>query len=269
MTAPPVPVRAELRDQLVRTRIAGAVATPRHGNLRHYREMAAGDPRHLFGLRLSGDWTFDRILALMAGRCGVNPDPAYTHGADTIDPDRTIDALEAMAERIAVTAARGGPVVLATGHPAGLLPVYLALAQALRARGCPILTPAQGWTQQVDTPRGPRPVHIRYLNGVATVSGGGGLQHTHAPDPMRGMLAELRAADAAWPELAIADHGWAGAAGEAGIDTVGFADSNDPALFAGEAEGKIVATVPLDDNVFPQHYEPLTTYLLARADLSS
>lgn len=269
MTAPPALTRAELRAHLVRTRIAGKVATLRDDSLRHYREMAAGDPRHLFGLHLSDDWTFDRTLALMAGRCGVDPDPGHTQGGDTIDPDRTIGALEAMARRIAVTAARRGPVLLATGHPAGLLPVYLALAHALRAQGCPILTPAEGWTQQVDTPQGLRPVHIRHLNGVATVSGGGGLQHTHAPDPMRAMLAELRATDAAWPELAIADHGWAGAAGEAGIDTVGFADCNDPALFAGEAEGKIVTVVPLDDNVFPQRYEPLTTYLLAQADLSS
>lgn len=62
----------------------------------------------------------------------------------------------------------------------------------------------------------------------------------------------------------IADHGWAGAAGEAGVETVGFADSNDPALFVGEAEGKIAVAVPLDDNVLPRYYAPLTAYLLDR-----
>jgi hypothetical protein len=83
------------------------------------------------------------------------------------------------------------------------------------------------------------------------------------------MVAEVRATDAAWPKLAIADHGWAGAAGEAGIDTVGFADSNDPALFVGESEDKIAVAVPLDDNVFPQHYAPVVAYLLEHAGLTS
>jgi hypothetical protein len=48
---------------------------------------------------------------------------------------------------------------------------------------------------------------------------------------------------------------------------VSFADCNDPALFAGAAEGKIAVTVPLDDNVLPRHYAPLTAYLLDRAGL--
>ena len=65
----------------------------------------------------------------------------------------------------------------------------------------------------------------------------------------------------------VADHGWAGAAGQAGIDTVGFADCNDPALFVGEAEGRVLSCVPLDDNVEPRLYAPLTAYLLDRAGL--
>ena len=56
----------------------------------------------------------------------------------------------------------------------------------------------------------------------------------------------------------IADHGWAGAAGEAGIETVGFADSNDPALFVGEAEGKIAVAVPSMTMCFRAIYAPLT-----------
>jgi hypothetical protein len=63
----------------------------------------------------------------------------------------------------------------------------------------------------------------------------------------------------------MADHGFAGAAGRAGIPVVGFADSNDPALFVGEAEGDVAVCVPLDDNVLPQLYEPMTAYLLNAA----
>jgi hypothetical protein len=44
---------------------------------------------------------------------------------------------------------------------------------------------------------------------------------------------------------------------------VGFADSNDPALFVGEAEGRVAVTVPLDDNVQPHLYAPVVDSLLA------
>ena len=54
---------------------------------------------------------------------------------------------------------------------------------------------------------------------------------------MRGLLADLQDAGEAPPDLVVADHGWAGAAGQAGVTAVGFADCNDPALFVGEAEG--------------------------------
>ena len=79
---------------------------------------------------------------------------------------------------------------------------------------------------------------------------------------MRAVL-EAASRDGGPPDLVVADHGWAGAAAQAGIETVGFADSNDPALFVGEAEGKVAVAVPLDDNVLPASYAPLAAYLLA------
>jgi hypothetical protein len=261
------PTREQLREHLIRTLIAGEVATPRQNNLLHYRRMAARNPHYLFGLELRREWTFDDVFALMVKRCGIDPDTSHVYGDDTIDPDLTIDALEAMGRRIAQAADRRETVLLATGHPSGLLPVYLAVGRALRSRGCRVLTPAAGWSYEVDTPQGRRSRQIRYLDDVAVLSGGGVLHHTHDPDPMRAILEELSTDSKGWPDLAIADHGWAGAAGQAGIDTVGFADCNDPALFAGEAEGKVHTVVPLDDNVPPHHYTPLTVYLLTHSSL--
>jgi hypothetical protein len=59
-----------------------------------------------------------------------------------------------------------------------------------------------------------------------------------------------------------------GRAAQDGIDTVGFADSNDPALFLAEAEGTLTVCVPLDDHVVnPRFYEPMTAYLLDAAGL--
>ena len=85
---------------------------------------------------------------------------------------------------------------------------------------------------------------------------------THLRDVYLKLSADLDRRGEAMPDLVIADHGWAGAAGEAGVETVGFADSNDPGLFVGEAEEKIAVTVPLDDNVLPRYYRPLTAYLI-------
>lgn len=243
------------------------MATPRQVNLLHFRRMAARRPYYLFGLELEREWTFEDIFALMVKKCGINPDASHVYGEDTIDPELTIDGLEAMAARIRQAAENRETVVLATGHPSGLLPVYLALARALAERGCRVLTPAAGWSYEADTSRGPRARHIRYIESVAVLADGGGLHHTHDPHPMRAILGEVAADGAGWPDLAIADHGWAGAAGQAGVEAVGFADCNDPALFAGEAEGKVHTVVPLDDNVPPHYYTPLTAYLLAHSSL--
>lgn len=260
--------RALLREHLLKTRIAGDVATPREGNLANYRKMVSKDPGYQFGLTLK-DWTFAETLEMMARLCGVSPDPRHVRGPDTIDVDLTLDALDAMGARIGLAARRRETVILATGHPDTLMGVYRAVEDALRAAGCVVLVPAAGWSYRVTTPWGPQHREILYTSGVAALGTDGTLRHTHDPHPMRAALRELRAAETGqWPDLVVADHGWAGAAGEAGIETVGFADSNDPALFAGRAEGKIAVTVPLDDGVHPDYYGPLTAYLLGQAGLT-
>ncbi|WP_344857822.1 phosphatase [Planomonospora alba] len=252
--------RGELAEHLVRTRIAGDVATSRQNNLDHYRSLANRDPYHLFGLTLGGDWSYRDVLELMSKSAGVVADPGHREGQDTIDPERTIDAVEAMADVIAgVLGAGGARILVATGHPTGLLTIHLALARLARAYGATLLTPAEDWSY-VGAGFGRRR-KIRYLDDVAMLDDRGAFVHTHDPAPMRAMLAELGEDR---PDLVVADHGWAGAAGEAGVLTVGFADSNDPALFVGEAEGKIAVTVPLDDNVLPRHYAPLTRHLVER-----
>ncbi|ROO90336.1 histidinol phosphate phosphatase hisN-like protein [Actinocorallia herbida] len=270
MTGPGAPSRDELRAHLLRHYIAGDVATPRQNNLRHFRKMAEGDPYYQFGLDL-GPWTYEETVAMMAGLAGTSPDLSHWYGDDTIDVERTLDALDAMGDRIGEAARAGSTVLLATGHPGALLDVlYVPLADALRAAGCTVPTPAEGWSYLSDEGRyGPEIRTIQYNKGVAALEGDDELRHTHHSAPMEAMLANLADESRYWPDLVIADHGWAGAAGEAGVSTVGFADCNDPALFAGHVLGKIEVCVPLDDFVLPRHYTPLTRYLMARADLSA
>jgi len=267
MTASP-PTRSALREHLVASRIAGNVATTRQNNLEHFDRMSRREPNYLFGLEPVGRWSFDDVLAVMARSCGVSPDARHRSGQDTIDPELTLDRLDAMARRISLAARRQDRVLLATGHPHGLRPVYEAVASALRSAGCSLLTPAAGWQHPAGTPYGSDGQQIRYVSsGVAVLSSGHVLHHTHSPEPMRAALAALDSTGAGLPDLVVGDHGWAGAAGQAGIEALGFADSNDPALFVGETEGKVAVCVPLDDNVAPHLYDPMIAYLLDRAAL--
>jgi hypothetical protein len=253
------PSRDELRAHLVASRIAGEVDTPRDNNLRNYGLMADRHPSYLFGISPRGAWTRADVLALMAERVGVCPDPAYRHGVDTIDPDRTLDRLDALRDRLVVAAERHERVLVATGHPAGIFAIHLEVAMVLQRHGCTLLAPAPGWS--FTTPDGGYR-EIRHVGHVAMVSDRGELRHTHSPQPMEAMLGALDEAGEPWPDLVVADHGWAGAAGQAGIEAVGYADCNDPVLFVAEAEGTVAVSVPLDDNVLPHLYAPVTAYLL-------
>jgi hypothetical protein len=256
---PDPPSRGALLDQLVRTRIAGDVATPRDNNLRNIGLLCDRQEGWTFGLSVDHPWTPAEVFDVMVRRVGIDPDPARTAGPDRIDPQLTLAAADRMRDRLAELAASGGRVVVATGHPAGIFAIHAWLARGLAAAGAQVLTPAAGWSYQ--THAGAHR-EIRWLGGVAVVSNRGELNHTHSARPMEGILATLREAGDAGPDLVCADHGWAGAAGQAGVPAVGFADCNDPALFVGEAEGKVAVAVPLDDNVQPHLYGPLTAYLL-------
>lgn len=260
--------RAQLRAHLVTSRIAGDVATARENNLDHYMRMSERDPLYMLGLRPSGAWTFPDVFALMVERCGVMPDPGHTHGPDTISVDRTLDRLDAMAARIGQAAERRESVFVATGHPVGLRPTHTAVAAALRQSGCTMIAPAAGWRHPEEETFGHHGV-LGYLDGVGVlIDDTRRPRHTHSPLLMEAVLSHLDQTGGELPDLVVADHGWAGAAGQAGIDSVGFADCNDPALFVGEAEGTVLVCVPLDDNVAPSLYDPMTDYLLKAAGLA-
>ncbi|OEV10088.1 phosphatase [Streptomyces nanshensis] len=257
--ASPAPSRPELVEHLVRTRIAGDVATPRENNLSHYRKLANGDRHYWLGLELGDRWEDEQdVLAVMAERCGVVDDPDHRTGQDTIDPELTVGALDRAAAELRKAAEGRRRVLFATGHPGALLDMHGALALTLHEAGCDIVrVPLGTYTDEG--------VVVQF-GGVAALERGASLWHTHSSAPMASVLDQLRRAGQAPPDLVVADHGWAGYAGQQGIHTVGFADCNDPALFLGESENTLAVTVPLDDHVTdPRFYEPLTAYLLGAA----
>ncbi|WP_042396406.1 phosphatase [Streptacidiphilus carbonis] len=284
----------ELYAHLLESRIAGQVATPRENNLSKYAQFARRDPGVLLGLDPEGEWTQDDVLALMARRAGVSPDQDHRQGQDTIDPQLTIDALDAVAGVVARTAGRGGTVLMGTGHPGQLVGFHSALGDALEAAGCAVVTPAHGSDFLMHSLHGARSCSLDYVQRVGVVrvyegappsgapssaavpaTGGaparGGLSdpvHTHSPQPVRIALAALAEAGHPRPELVIGDHGWACGAGRLGVTAIGLADSNDPGVFVAEAEGMVAAAVPLDDGVRPECYELLSAYVLQQAGMS-
>jgi hypothetical protein len=247
--------RDALLRHLLASGIAGDVATPRASNVGNITKMLDRAWDYHFGLELERDWTAPDVLKVLADRVGLDPDPQRVVGADRIEPDRTVEGLDAAGVLLADVAARRGRVFFATGHPTGVLSWHLAVAARLAAAGCELLTPAAG--APVRAAHLHERARIRYLSGVAMLSNGADFLHTHAAEPMQAVL------DAGpRPDLVVADHGWAGAAAQAGIPTIGLADTNDPALFVGAEEGKVAVAVPLDDNVAPDLYAPLAAYVL-------
>lgn len=264
-----------LRAHLLAARLAGTVATSREESLRSYRLFAARDPRVMIGLDPEWTWGQSDLIALMADKCGVSSDPRHTSGPDVIDPERTLAALDAFAERLAEAARNRSPVLLGTGHPHRLIGFYAALADALSAVGCVVLTPAHGHCIDITTRFGLRTYNLDYVRGVALVREPGpqaaGREtgaHTHSPLPVRTVLAAAAEAGGPLPELVVGDHGWVCGAGQLGFEAIGLGDTDDPALFVGEAEGRVSVAVPLDDAVRSDYYRPLTRYVLNRACLS-
>nr|WP_237529506.1 phosphatase [Streptomyces sp. SID5469] len=264
-----------LRAHLLAARLAGPVATSREESLRSYRLFAARDPRVMIGLDPEWTWEPRDLIELMADKCGVSADPTHTSGHDVIDPERTLEALDAFAARLGKAARDKVPVLLGTGHPHRLLGFYAALADALSAAGCTVLTPAQGHCVDITTRFGLRTYNLDYVRGVALVrepdvltAGRETGAHSHSPLPVRTALAAAAEAGDPLPELVVGDHGWVCGAGQLGFEAIGLADTDDPALFVGEAEGRVSVVVPLDDAVRSDYYRPLTRYVLNRACLS-
>jgi hypothetical protein len=247
------------REELVRALVRGKVAGPdcthdRPNVLWKIDRLVKGDPDAQFGLSGLSGFTAAEVLAMVAEEAGFDPDPRLRTGPVPIDPWRVLAACEAAGDRLALAAARGERVLLATGHPAGLPVLYAAVGRLLEERGATLLRPGEGltWTEHGRTRE------IRYLRGVAVLTDRGSTIHTHSPQPMRRLLEEVR------PDLVFADHGFAGAAIEAGIDTLSVADVNDPALVVAKRQGRTQVVVVMDDNVQPEAYWPCFQAMASR-----
>ncbi|AYF74872.1 phosphatase [Nocardia yunnanensis] len=259
------PSREELIAHLVATRMAGEVATPRENNLAHYWRLSQQDPGYLLGLDIGPEWDAAAIFDLMVRKVGIRPRRDNLRGVDTIDPERTAAALDRYAARFDKALRQRQRVLFATGHPQRLTRMYQRLARALSEAGGTIVTTGAGATWDDQTHYGIQHLTIEYVQGVANLVAPRGAIHTHSAIPIQLALDALHRAGEPSPDLVVADHGWCGGAAQAGIDAIGLADCNDPALFVGEEIGTVAVAVPLDDGLAPDHYDLLADYILRDA----
>jgi hypothetical protein len=249
--------RSELIRGLLRAGIAGdQVSHPLDNVLRNVRLLHEGDPDKRFGMSGVDAMAPEDVLALIGTAAGFVPDPRARVGPVPIDPELVLDACEAAGQRLAEAVDRGERVVLATGHPVGLAHLYIEVGRALRARGVDLLQPADG-TVWRDGERHHQ-WQIRYLEGVAILTDRASARHTHSGDAMARMLEVER------PDLVFADHGFAGAAIERGVETISIADVNDPALLVARAQGRTELVIVMDDHVAPEDYWPCFQAIVGR-----
>jgi Phosphatase len=248
--------REELGRHVVAARIAGTVQTPVADVLRKAERVAAGDPEHCFGLSGMSRYSPRDVLDQVTAQFGwIHTEGEPLTGPTWIDPELLLNELDRAADRLALAARNGESVLFATGHPTGVLSLHQQLCAALRGAGAKVTRPADGTAFRLGEHRR----QVRYVQHVAVLASGANLYHTHDAHPMELVLDQAGEVD-----LVVADHGWAGAAAERGIDVVGLADVNDPALPMAKAEGRAGVVLPMDDNVLPVLYDPLADYLISR-----
>jgi hypothetical protein len=247
---------AVLARALVDGRIAGPATHPLDNVRGNAQLLLDRDPDKEFGLRgLQDGFDLDGVLTLVERAAGAPIDREARTGSVMIEPGPILTACAAAGPRLAAARRDGARVVLATGHPTGLAHLYRGLAAWLAEGGADVRMPGLGarW-------RDTRLDHDWIVDGdggVVMLTDGVEPRHTHWPYAMHRVLDDER------PDLVFADHGFAGAAIEAGVETISIADVNDPALLVARAQGRTEHVLVFDDHVAPQDYWPVFVALTA------
>jgi hypothetical protein len=240
-------VTSDLTEEAIVARLLeGGLAGPhrshaRESNVANAGRLVTGDLDYTFGMPDVVSATAEVALAAVAAVTGA-PEP----GAPYIDPRATIGRVREAAARLAAACAAGARIIVATGHPTGLLVHHQRLVRTITAAGGTVIRPLE---EQAVFREGGATRVLKYFGGVAALTDGANVLHAHMPTAMEAIL------DAEVPDLVFADHGFAGAAVARGIPTIAVMDTNDPALAVAWARGADLLIVPMDDNRSPDSYD--------------
>jgi hypothetical protein len=246
------PRRPSARARVVKSRAAG-----RHDRLGRtellsvMRRVMAADPTALLGLERFERLDLPELRATASDVWGWSAEDAVV----TIDPDLLLAGLVAARERVLDVARRGGRILLATGRPASLLPLHQHFARLGREVGGHILDSGEAGPL---TAAGRASVRLWWLGGVAVLTDGDALLSDPGIDAFEELLFTVP-----YPDLVVADRGYAGGALRAGIEVVALADLDAIALGVAQRRGLPATIVPMHERRPAAAYEALEPLLSA------
>ncbi len=238
---PARPVHRELRRPSPRARVVKSRVAGRHDRLGRaemhsvMRRIVSGDPVALLGLERFGGADLPELRTVAADVWGWNSaEPTVS-----IEPDRLLAGLVAARDRVIDVARRGGRILVATGRPASLLPLHQHFARLTVAAGGHLLDSGEAGPIAA---AGRASLRLWWLGGVAVLTDGDVL----IADPGIEAIDELLFT-VPFPDLVVADRGFAGGALRAGIEVVALADLDALALGVASSRGLPVTVVPMHE----------------------
>jgi hypothetical protein len=249
------PRQASPRSRVVRSHVAG-----RHDRLGRselhsvMRRVLSGDPATMLGLERFEGADLPELRAVTAEVWGWNSDEPVV----SIEPDRVLTGLVAARDRVVDVARRGGRILVATGRPASLLPLHQHLARLTLEAGGHLLDSGEAGPIAA---AGRASVRLWWLGGVAVLTDGDVLLADPGVEAIDELLFTVP-----FPDLVVADRGFAGGALRAGIEVVALADLDALALGVAASRGLPVTVVPMHERRPASAYtalEPLLTVPLA------
>ncbi len=248
-------VRREPRQPSARSRIVKARVAGRHDRLGRteltsvMRRVVGGDPVALLGLdRFAGAQVPE--LRAAASKVWGWSDAEPVVG---IDPDLLLAGLVSARERVLDVARRGGRILVATSRPASLLALHQVFARLGQSAGGHLLDSGEAGPIQA---AGRASVRLWWIGGVAVLTDGA----TLLADPGIEAIDELLFT-VPYPDLVIADRGYAGGALRAGIEVVALADLDAIALGLAACRGLPVTVVPVHERRPASAYRALEPLL--------
>jgi hypothetical protein len=215
------------------------------------RRVVGGDPVALLGLDRFDGVDLTELQATALDVWGWNASESTV----SIEPDLLLNGLLAARTRVLDVARRGGRVLIATGRPASLLPLYQHFARLTRAVGGHLLDAGEAGPLSA---AGRASVRLWWLGGVAVMTDGDAL----LADPGIEAIDELLFT-VPFPDLVVADRGYAGGALRAGIEVVALADVDALALGVASTRGLPVTVVPMNERRPAPAYSALEPLLAA------
>lgn len=229
----------------------------------HSRENILGNIKKLVQKQQSGKdgdydlclpkMSFDEMFNAAIKICGNNSDLSYTEGEDFVSLKAFKAGLQKAVSVASDIAKNNGTIFIGSGHTESLLAAYALIGKTLVEKGARLYNPAIQILPSLEREN----VWLSSFCAVTTATQDNRIIHTHEDFNLDKIIEN----EGIKPDLAIADHGIAGATIRAGIPTIAIVDTNDiELLMACTAFPDRVFPIPIHDNAGLKRSRALAYY---------